>query len=404
MLAYIILPRLGDLYRVLYECGLILALLCLLRLASWQGNVNDQIGSVGAAILLTYTLGRRNIFLTGKNADKSLWVSKSKAQAYSAISEVDYNKSSSEVLIKLLSHNLPQIRIRALNALRKKKDNYIPSIIAILGSGSDGQKIDILRYFGAGCDTAIRQNSTKKIVEILLNKKEHFLVRVSAADALSYSTGHNKQYYNVILKLVEEVSLNDPLGVSGVSLGRSLTRISGDPYADGLVKDKRLFYKAASLLMENQRQNGRAQGIKMVSKIPLKDFHFIGDKLMHIINDKDASYHSYHNPKKTIAEAIIIFANLNIKEGIQMAIDIHKMKTGKYSFKQHACWAILAKYGANAKPALKQLEQLYMTPNGPRTDFGRGNKKYRAMLKAVNSTNAPKELISYKEALAFGKQ
>jgi len=62
---------------------------------------------------------------------------------------------------------------------------------------------------------------------------------------------------------------------------------------------------------------------------------------------------------RELTQAINVLANLNIEEGIDKALAIESMSTGKHSFEMLATWAALAKYGANAKPALEELRTRY---------------------------------------------
>ena len=64
-----------------------------------------------------------------------------------------------------------------------------------------------------------------------------------------------------------------------------------------------------------------------------------------------------------------------------------------------ATWAVLAKYGANAKDALK----IYKERSENRTNYGRLTGAYNAMIKAVEEGRAPKKLITLEEAKKGGK-
>ncbi len=134
--------------------------------------------------------------------------------------------------------------------------------------------------------------------------------------------------------------------------------------------------------------------MKMLAGMPLEDFHLVADKVMHVGEDKDRTYHSYHNPLIAVKPAIAVLAKLNIEEGLQMALDINKTRYGKGSFKRKACWSGLSLYGGNAAGALAKLKARYKG----NTDFGRHTPKYNAMVKAIEQDKAPKKMISLQEA------
>ena len=89
---------------------------------------------------------------------------------------------------------------------------------------------------------------------------------------------------------------------------------------------------------------------------------------------------------------------------MQYALDIHNLKSGKGSFKMIACWSALSKYGANARPAYDELVKMYTKDGKPRTDFGRHTGKYKAMVKAIENDSKPRKLISFEDAVKFGRR
>ena len=167
----------------------------------------------------------------------------------------------------------------------------------------------------------------------------------------------------------------------------------------GVIFHRDLHYRAALKLLANKRQHVRADGGRMLAGMPIEDFHRVGDRLLHVIKDQDPTYHSYHSPGGPVASAIAVFADLNIEEGLDLALGIEKMESGKHSFKLKATWASLAKYGANAKDALEVLRERYEG----RTDFGRHTGAYNAMVKAIEEDKAPRRLISFEEAKRRGR-
>ena len=235
---------------------------------------------------------------------------------------------------------------------------------------------------------------------VLRDTKEDAEVRAAAASVLCLYGEAAHEYYWDMVKFAAEDRPDDIFGDIEWSVGGSINKTCADPFKAELIKDKALHYKVALKLARNKRQHARAEGLRMLAGMPLEDFHLVADAVMHVIDDKDPTYHSYHSPGGPVGAGLTILANLNIKEGMQLALDILDNPSGKHSFKMMACWSTLEKYGANAKPYLAKLRER----DNNRTDFGRHTGKYNRMVKAIDGDeNPPRELITLEEAKEIGK-
>lgn len=189
-----------------------------------------------------------------------------------------------------------------------------------------------------------------------------------------------------------------------MGLGKTLNSLCKDPFTQGLVTDKASFYKAANKLLDHKRQGGRASGGHMLADMPIEDFHLVGEKLVHIIKDKDDTYHSYHNPGGPVGAAINVLAHLNIKEGIPYAMDIVNQPSGKGSFKMKARWAALGAYGANAKPQMELLEaEILNNGRGGLKALGKHKRAWDSMVKKIEGDQNPSPLITFEQAMQAGK-
>jgi len=371
---------------------------------SWNGTMKDKIGRVGDGILISLCLARRNLYITGKNPDKSLWLNSTKAKETVGLSKIDYKNSSADELLSMIGHPIPQVRRNAVWNLRSKKGDLIPHLLKMIKEGTENQRQDAVAYFGYGCPKDVALKHMDDVGAVLRNIKETPQIRARAASALAYMGDPARKYYQDILTLLVQNREDDYVAAVDEALGKSLNILCRTPYKSGMVKDKALFYKAANKLMDHKRQTVRAQGLKMIANIPIEDFHIVAAKIMHIIKDKDPTYHSYHNPGDTLGAAVAILANLNIKEGIQYAIDIHNLPSGKHSFKRNACWAALSKYGANAKSAFAELKKTYLTKEGKMPNFGKFARAFKATTKAIEEDKSPRKLISFAEAVKIGRK
>ena len=161
-----------------------------------------------------------------------------------------------------------------------------------------------------------------------------------------------------------------------------------DPYGAGLVKDKKLFYAVVFKLLDHKRAVARISGAKLIANIPLGEFHYVADKVQYIIDDKDLTYHSYHNlgPK---TESITLLAKLNIKGGIEFAFDTLEAEGGKAGFKLRMLMDVLPKYGANAQYALPKIKAV---------NAGKFQKQWDAMVKEIESATTTRKMITLDEA------
>jgi hypothetical protein len=116
--------------------------------------------------------------------------------------------------------------------------------------------------------------------------------------------------------------------------------------------------------------------------------------VLYINEDKDLTYHSYHNldPKNG---AISIYANLGIKGGIEYALATLEDKTGKAGFKIRLMLDVLPKYGANAQYALPEIKAV---------NAGKFQKQWDAMIKTIESSKRTKEMITLDEARKAGRK
>lgn len=140
----------------------------------------------------------------------------------------------------------------------------------------------------------------------------------------------------------------------------------------------------------------------MLTGMPLEDFHRVADTVIHVIKDKDPTYHSYHNPTHAVVAGISILADLNIREGLDFINGIHSMESGKGSFKQRAIMDGLTKYGAHAKPQLEALRTRKAWLNIEKNK--RLKRNWKKLVDAVENDKNPRKLITLEEAVSSGKE
>jgi hypothetical protein len=365
---------------------------------SWSPDWKE--GPHEGVALLAYCLPRHALYITGSMADKSIWVEGKAATDVVEVSKMDYKSKTSDELVALAAdHPLPQVRRAASGALGERREEMGATWVKFLKEGTPKQKSLALGQYGWWIPGEQKLPQIDDIAAILRDSEAPLELRAEAAKSVCYMGEPAQKYYMDVIGLINEKKPKDIFGEIDGDLGKAANVLCSEPIPKGLVTDKAAFYKAALRLADNKRQGARASGLKMLAGMPVEDFHLVADKVIHVINDEDGTYHAYHNPGSAVTAGIGILADLNIKEGIDLALEIEKNPSGKGSFKMLATWAVLAKYGANAKDALV----VYKERIGDRTDFGRHTGAFKAMLQAIEKDKDPKKLITLEEAKKAGE-
>jgi len=282
---------------------------------SWNGGFsrfggNSREGDQAGVALLTYCLPRKVLMITGKNANETLWVKGKEATEVVERSNTDYKSKSADELLALFGNPFPQVTRAAVWALRDKDGDVMPWLTRLLKEGTKIEKESAIEYFGWKCPTNQALSQMELLGSILRNKKEHPEVRAAAAGSLAWLGERAYPYYNDMLALVVDEEPGDRFRDVDQSIGKSINALCGDPFKAGLVTDKALFYKAALKLADHKRQHARADGMHMLEGMPLEDFSMVADKVMHVVQNNDPTYHSYHSPGGSIGSGIAILANL----------------------------------------------------------------------------------------------
>lgn len=366
---------------------------------SFDADDKPKMGDQSGVALLAYCLPRRALYITGKNADKSLWLKGQDATDVINLSKIDYKSKSTAELLKLINHPIPHVRRGSSWQLYNQRKELTSTFIKLMQNGTRYEKEAAIGAFGYKCPPELQPPVMDHIGLVLRNRNEDLWVRAAAAGALCWFGKPAYKYYGDMVKFVAEDKPSDPFGDIDWAVGQSLDMLCKTPFTDGLVNDKKLHYKVALKLANNKRQHVRAFGLRMLTDMPLEDFYIVADTVMHVIKDKDPTYHSYHSPGGPIGAGVTILANLNIKEGIQQTVDVLDMESGKWAFKLRMVLSTLPKYGGNARSALQKLKA---DPRLKTIEKGRFAGSWKAMVKAIEEDKNPRKLMTFEEAKRFG--
>lgn len=343
--------------------------------------------------LLNLSRGREKLVITGRNPNKSLWLTKTEIADTVGLQTMDIKGKSDEELLALFGHAMPKVRLEAVWTLRGRPHKLGARIARMVKQGTAFQRESAIGYYGYGCPDDIANPAIDDLAAVLRDKSESVGTRARAAGSLAWRKEGAYPYYDDMLRLLLMDKPDDPRGIIDMHLGRNLTVVTGDPYKAGLVKDKALFYGAVSKLLNHKRADGRSAGTTLIAQIPLEDFHFIADQVAWIMDDQDKTYHSYHNrgPK---TGSIAIFASLKIEGGIEAAFAELESPLGKHGFKIRMLLAVLPKYGPAAKKWLPKIKE---------TKAGKFQRQWDAMVKQIESyPDEEVKLIPFEQAKKTG--
>lgn len=343
--------------------------------------------------LLNYCLGRRKLFITGRNADESIWLKGKEVAETIALATMDLKARSDEELLEFFGHPMPKVRGESVGALSARDHKLLPAIRKMLRDGSQFERESAVSYFGNGCPEGQALAAKDELAAIMNDPMEDVELRAAAAGTLCHLKEKAFPYYNGMLGVLLQDKPKDPRGMIDLQLGNSLNVLSTNPYADGLVTDKDLFYSAVQKLLDHKRAQARGPGTQLILNIPLEDFHRVADKLQYLIDDKDLTYHSYHNlSAKT--NSLLIFANLRIKGGIEAAFAIFDSPLGKYGFKVKLLNQVVPKYGAGAKYFLPRLKEMNLS--------GTHKGGLDSFIDDIEKTEGSTEVITFDQAKQAG--
>jgi hypothetical protein len=150
--------------------------------------------------------------------------------------------------------------------------------------------------------------------------------------------------------------------------------------------------------MEHKRQQVRGCGTGMLVGMPPEDFHIVADKMIYVLENKDPTYHSYHNAFSTSKPVIQVLASLGIKEGMDYMLDIIFNDTSKWGFRYRMVMENLPLYGGNAKPYIPKFEA-HKDINKPGDRF---TARWQEMVKAIQEDENPRKLTTLEEVRQLG--
>jgi hypothetical protein len=354
----------------------------------WSGSSEVYYSlSSDAAYLMFYAAPRKNLIITGKNPDPSIWLSGDKAKGAVAASLIDYPTQNPAQLLKLLEHPLPMTRRMAADALGTRNGDFVGKLRTMLTTGSRDAKVGAAHGLAA-----LKGKSAPAIgdlIAVLGNPKEDLWVRNRAVKALAPIGQLTPKAVNSLL----EITLTDKPEDVRLDLDKeiaiTLASLIEDPYQIKL--DKVIFYAAVTKLLNNPHHVTRKAAMKLIRDIPLQDLHIMADQIVDVILNNNSHFQTYHNDAPRAA-GLAILERHNIHDGIDLCIktmEINKWGKMRRIYGKSGRLATLQKYGANAKSVLPTLKEM-------RSNRKLGDSADDA-IKVIEQSTTPRKLISIEE-------
>jgi len=359
---------------------------------TFDGGGYKRCNSTGAHLLF-YCTPRRKLHITGKDSEPS-WLTAAEAEEAIDLARIDYAKLSNEKLIDFaMNHPIPQVRRGAVGTLAQKLDELRTQLLGFLENGTDEQKGMVASLCGWWIPDEKKLPYLDGLVALLRDEDAGLEARQSAVAAICGFKAKDKvrPYFMDIVRIMATSADN-----AASLVGNANVLVEKGPFTDGLVTDRKVFYKALLPILDHKNPKIRGRALNLLRDIPPEDFHIVADKVIWSLKNEDGSS-SAHNPGHVVVPAIAILAHLNVKEGLEYAKKVREMPGGKGSFKINAFLRSLAQYGSAAKPFVEE--------NGRFEDYGKNRKLSRAwreMISAIDGDKKQRRLITFEEAKRAG--
>jgi len=404
----------------------------------WKGGYTyemeegEGLGNTGA-YLLNLCAGRNKIHITGKDLDPAIKLNAKEIEetmgVHKYVNEL-IPMGIDELLVVADTHWSPKIRrTAAWKLLKFKREDVEASIRKRMAAKPDAKSLTgISRLWDK------TPQIFDEVAAIMRDTSADLDSRVAAAGVLGgaawaryvepeedfkkadfYEGGQLHKpalkYFPDLVKVIAEDEPNDPTGKLDRAAGGALAGL-GDPYKQNLITDKALFYKAINKMLADKHSSGtRTAGMKLIAEnMPLEDFHYVADRVVHATRGTDPTYTSYRGGSTTTEVGVKLLSRFNIQEAVEVCLDSFPTATRGKARRL----ALFTSFGANAKPYLPRLKAALEKDLNPDPDAEKSegftkevslNKaEIEKAIKEIESATNPRKMISLEEAKAAGKK
>ena len=402
----------------------------------WRGGYTYELGKPNGgntgAYLLNLCAGRRKIHLTGKGVDPANFLSTKEVaetiNVHKFINEL-IPMDPKQLMAVIDTHWSPKVRRTAeWKLLKFKREDLLPLVQQRLK-----EKRGPTAVVGAGRFWDPNPEVLDEVAAIMTNQTNALDLRCAAANVLgkawwaryidpeedfTRSNGGASwtlqepalKYFFDLLKVVLEEKKDDPWGDLDDAAGSSLVSL-GEPYWRNLtITDKQRYYKAINKLLAHKHSGVRQGAMKLLAKqMPIEDFHYVADMVMHTGRSTDRSWTLYRG-NKCPGIAVSLLDRLNIQEAVELCIDSFPSRTRSKERMRHL--ALFEKFAANGKPYLPKLKAAIgeamqgaeADSEGATEDAPLGKNMVRTLIEKIENAENPRKMISLEEAIKMGKE
>jgi hypothetical protein len=342
---------------------------------------DEGIGATGSE-LLNACLGRRAIWITGKDADRGLWLNQEDARQAVEAWKVDV--SSAETLLMALGSPLPPVRLHAAEALAIQELPVEKDILLMLKHGNAYQKV--------GAVHAIRtlklSSALDDLIGVMSDEEADLWLRICATRALPALRG-GKKHNHTLLTLIVHDRPGDRFQDLDMALGQALVDLQIEPFREKF--DRELFYKAVAELLEHPHVYARQAGMSLLRKIPLEDFHQVADLIMKVVKDEDRTHYTSYHYDAQRQTGLEIMYGLGISESIDLSVSTIKEPLGRFGLRRRNRIGLMETFGAEARHIIPQLREVLGADADP-------------IVEKIDSSEQARKMIPFEAAKQIGRQ
>ena len=338
-----------------------------------------------SAHLLALCLPQQTLVLTGRGADPSNWLAGEAAKTILTAPETDFSTAGADELLALLGHKLPPVRVSAARALAKRKGDFIPPVLEMLG-GTRNQRIGACHALGFM--EAAAAPACDELMGLIRDGDEDSWIRIRALGALEKIGEPARNHVFVLMQILIDHDPDGQRRLFEVSVGKAIRTLHDESAADG--PEKSLRHRAAMQLLDHPHYWGRRLGMRLINDLSLEDFHRFAEKIVHVCLNEDPTYTGYANDSARAA-GLAILERLGIEEGLELCVETLEPDLWGQKYRIPGRLKLLEKYGANAQPYIPEI----------RRQLG---KQADEVIAKIEQSDTTRKLIPMAEAIKMGEQ
>lgn len=401
---------------------------------TYETDEGEGLGNTGA-YLMNLCAGRRKIHVTGKGVDPKVALNAKEIEETLGVHKylnALIPMKIDELLQVAETHWSPKVRgVAAWKLLKFKRAEIEAAVRKRMAKQKDANSlIGISRLWDSS------PKIFDEVAAIMRDKNADLDARIAAAGVLGgiawaryiepeedfnkhdfYEGGQLHKpalkYFPDLVQVIADEESNDPTGKLDRAAGGALASL-GDPYKQNLITDIELFYKAVNKMLADKHSSGnRTNGMKLIAaSMPLKDFHYVADMVIHATRGTDPSYTIYRGGSATTEIGVKLLDRLNIQEAVDVLLDSFPTATrGKERARR---FALLVGFGANAKPYLPRLKAALEKDLNPdekakqeeafTKDVRMNKAEIEQAIAEIEKAANPRMMITLEDAKAAGKK